>query len=110
METSLLVKVIEGTPVYGKGNLCETCSYGMVIKAKSGGRQIVYCTRYGDSGKLPFEVGSCTDYYRRGLPALRDMYETAWILTTDKTHRQIGFVPYQKWRESNKGSVIPGED
>ena len=81
-------------------HLCLTCTYGQVIKFSNNEEQ-TFCFRGGDKLKILSNVVQCTDYYNRGLPSIRSLYETAFIITTDPKKNTIGFKPYKQWKEED---------
>jgi len=58
---------------------------------------------------VPFDVVECNKYYDASQPDIHDMYQTAWILQTNKSSKQYGFTPYKEWQKEHKDEeVLPG--
>lgn len=98
---SISLKIINGTRE-GSRSLCLSCLDGMVRRGDKD--EIITCKKeYYRPRDLQFQVIECSGYYPANLPSIGDMYKTAWILQPSKGNREMGFVPYNKWRETVNG-------
>ena len=92
-----MIKVHGGTRSDADKMLCRSCHNGTVAEGPDG--TLIRCSDMGQT--IRFKVTECTSYSDKGRPHLADLYRSAWILSTDKKNRQIGFLPYKKWKEEN---------
>jgi hypothetical protein len=91
------IKIRGGTADHSQPSLCESCRWSTVIRGKRLGDQIVECSQLSyQNNRVPFAVASCTGYGDRARPGLRDMEAIAWILRSDPSRSQIGFVRSSK--------------
>lgn len=77
------------------------------MKGDAESQEAVYCSQMGEY--VPLRVVECNNYKDVSAPSLRGMEELAWVLRTDKSGRQIGFVSPDRWREEKgkHASVLP---
>lgn len=91
------IQVRGGTVDHGQRSLCESCRWATVVRGPRVGDEIVECGRLSyRNQRVPFPVTSCSDYDDRRLPTLRAMEEIAWILKSDPSRHQVGFVRSSK--------------
>ena len=91
------IKVRRGTVDHGKGSLCESCRWSVVIRGQRLSDEIVECSQLSwPNRRIPFAVSSCSDYASRTNTGLREMEEMAWILRSDPHRNQVGFVRSSK--------------
>jgi len=89
------LKVLNGTRS-DSTSLCDSCNRSMIIKGATESHVIKHCHHMDK--RVPYNVAECSGYYPRNLPSMRDLQETAWILSTSKG-RTIGFNPPKKKNE-----------
>jgi hypothetical protein len=91
--TSMRIKIRGGTASNGEPSLCLTCRFATIVKGASLRDEIVECSQlsYGRN-RVAFPVTQCTEYSDRRQPSLRAMEEIAWVLRSDPTKNEIGFV------------------
>jgi hypothetical protein len=101
------IKVKGGTP-QGSESLCQTCTYGHVIKGFRASEEEVYCRYFYLEREIHFLVSQCTFYEDRRLASKREMEDIAWILRTDTPRRRVGFVSPEQIREIEaEAAVLP---
>jgi hypothetical protein len=87
------VKIRGGPATDGTCPLCHACRWATIARGARLGEEIVSCSRLSDDhGRITFAVVCCTGYSDRRLTSLRDMEDIAWVLSSDTTRKQIGFV------------------
>ena len=87
------IKVQDGTPISGDGNLCSTCRCATIVRGRSLDEELVVCGALGLHGvQITFKVTSCSDYADRRLPSYMEMIQDAWILRPGSRKRPAGFV------------------
>ena len=47
---------------------------------------------FGPNCRVPFAVARCTAYVDSRRPSVKDFEHIAWVLRSDLTHKQVGFV------------------
>ena len=101
------IKVKGGTP-RGSDTLCQTCSYGHIIKGFRATEEEVYCRYFYLEREILFPVSECTFYEDRRLASKREMEEIAWILRTDMPRRRVGFISPEQLRALEaEAAVLP---
>lgn len=102
------LKVKDGTPV-GNYPICNTCSWGLVMKGYRTSEELVYCRLTYPDVLVPFPVRECTNYINRTLPSKEDMEKTAWILLSKQINRKVGFVKREEFQRifGDDVSIIP---
>jgi hypothetical protein len=104
------IRVKGGTPE-GCESLCQTCSYGHVIKGFRASEEEAYCRYFYLEREIRFPVRECTFYEDRRLANKKDMEEIAWILrsATTRSNQNIGFVSAAQFRkiEGDDAEIIP---
>lgn len=95
------VRVTDGTRSDAQPCLCRTCAYATVMRGAADSAEDIYCSSVGNR-KLSMRVVDCSDYRNKSTPSLSTLYQTAWILESDKTQKKMGFVPYKQWRKTNQ--------
>ena len=66
----------------------------------------IYCHEI--SGFVNIKVVECNAYKHKNAVSLYDMREAAWILSTDKKKKTIGFQKYNEWKRGNPNDdVLP---
>ena len=104
------IKVRGGTVEHGQASLCGTCRYATVVKGRSLQEEIVECGQLtSGSARITFPVTSCSGYLDRRQATLREMEELAWVLRTDASRKQIGFVQARTLKPRER-YVLPDED
>jgi hypothetical protein len=58
---------------------------------------------------IRFPVTFCTGYVDRRHPSIREMEDLAWILRTEATRKQIGFIQARKLEPKDR-YVLPHDD
>ena len=99
MDNGIVAKIRQGTRS-DSTDLCKSCSRSVI---RTGGRdsdEERYCNMF--ESRVTRRVAECSGYYNSSLPSLKDLYDTAWIVSTDKHTKQIGFSPYSKWKQKNE--------
>ena len=92
------IKVRGGTPQGGE-TLCQTCSYGHLIKGFRATEEEVFCRYFYLGREIHFPVSEGTFYEDRRLASKREMEDIAWILRTDMPRRRVGFISPEQLRE-----------
>jgi hypothetical protein len=103
------IKVKGGTP-QGSDSLCRTCSYAHIVKGFRATEEEFYCRYFYFERQIQFAVSECTFYEDKRLACKKDMEEIAWILTTKKPGRTIGFVSasqFRKMKEEEEAENLP---
>jgi len=101
------IKVRGGTP-QGGGTLCQTCSYGHLIKGFRATEEEVFCRYFYLEREIRFPVSECTFYEDRRLASKKEMEDIAWILRTDMPRRRVGFISPEQLREiEDEAAVVP---
>ncbi len=94
-----------GTRSTTEKSLCESCVNATVIQGMSQHQRLIKC---GEIGKLiPFNVETCNSYRQFGVLSLYEMKEMATIV--DIRAGQVGFFTAEKWRDKNRGAILPKE-
>lgn len=83
------VKIRGGTTA-STGNLCETCTLGLIAKGDNFRQRIQYCQVFERA--VDFEVRECSSFIEKTRVSLHDMRQMAWVIQTDKDKKNIGFV------------------
>jgi len=102
------IRVKGGTP-QGSDTLCRTCSYGHIITGFCASEEDVFCRYFYLEREIRFKVSQCTFYEDRRLASKKDMEEIAWVLTTKKPGRSVGFVSAARFREieGDDAEIVP---
>lgn len=98
MATDIVNKIRNGTRS-DSTDLCASCCKCVIRKGGRESDEARYCNEF--MNQLRGRVSECSGYYNKNLPSIRDLRETAWILSTDKK-KEIGFQPYKKWKDNNR--------
>jgi len=98
------IKILGGTPNF-KVRLCDTCSYSTVIRGDSESSEKIYCSIISEY--INEKIIKCSGYYEKNKPGLKALEDIAWVLTTKKAGREIGFVKGFKLKEENYGELPP---
>lgn len=76
-------------------SLCGTCREALVIEFAD--HSEVRChSRGSDALLIRGPVLRCNDYDNKTRPSKWDMEKIAWVITTDKSGKAIGFTPPRK--------------
>ena len=92
--------VIKGQSTTGGSPLCARCKSSHIINNEGQG-EVVYCRESGYEKRLPFAVFRCNTYVPRTHVSVWDMEKIAWILTTDKKGKEVGFVKSSKYKKDH---------
>jgi hypothetical protein len=84
------IKVHGGTAREGEPALCLSCRYASIVSGVSTKHTLIRCSRI--ETPVTFKVTSCTEYLSRSHPSLYHMEDIAWVLRTNTTRNQVGFV------------------
>lgn len=104
------IKVRGGTP-QGSGTLCQTCSYGHLIKGFRATEEDVFCRYFYLEREIRFPVSECTFYEDRRLASKKEMEDIAWILRTDMPRRRVGFISPEQSREIEaEAAAVPADE
>ncbi len=97
----MVVKVKDGTR--GSKSLCTSCHYSHIIKGTSDSQELTICAKLNSwqGGVVPFRIVDCNEYSDKAMPALSDMRQLAWVLSTDK-QKKFGFQSPKDWRKSRE--------
>jgi hypothetical protein len=95
------VRVLGGTPE-GSDSLCRTCSRGHIIKGFRATEIEVFCNFFYIEREILFPVFECTNYEDRRLATKSEMEDMAWMLTTRRAGRSVGFVTPTQFRQIQK--------
>ncbi len=95
--------------------ICRSCRNSNVVSGANN-QLYVTCSEVSFSDMhgrdaVPFRVETCSRYDDKSTTSLGDMRRTAWIMESDETRKEIGFVSNKKWREKNPHKdIVYGED
>lgn len=103
--SNIVTKIQHGTKS-DDTDLCKSCSRCAIRQGSTVSDEIRFCHNFEEY--LTDRVAECSAYYNVNLPSLKTLYDTAWILGTDKVTRNIGFVPFNKWKQK-EGNDTPDE-
>ena len=104
------IKVRGGTP-QGGSTLCQTCSYGHLIKGFRATEEEVFCRYFYLEREIRFPVSECTFYEDRRLASKKEMEDIAWILRTDMPRRRVGFISPEQLRELEaEAAAVPTDE
>jgi hypothetical protein len=92
------IQVKGGTPRHGD-TLCRTCSFAHIVKGFSASQELFYCEQIHPNRPIPFAVCECSMYEDKRVTGKREMEEIAWLLTTRKPGRSVGFISPAKFHE-----------
>ena len=101
------LKIRGGTVQHGESSLCMTCRHATVVKGQSLREEIVQCDRLSEGHNVLRTF--CTGSADLRRPSLREMEDLAWILRTDATRKQIGFIQARKLEPKDR-YVLPCDD
>jgi len=101
------IKIRGGTVQHGESSLCMTCRHATVVKGQSLREEIVQCDRLSEGHNVLRTF--CTGSADLRRPSLREMEDLAWILRTDATRKQIGFIQARKLEPKGR-YVLPCDD
>lgn len=87
-------------------SLCLSCKNATSIRGDSFKQHLVICHDPYPAVRIEFPVRNCNAYVNRSDTGLRDLYDAAWILRTDKTSKTIGFVPFKDLTQEEKDRMI----
>ncbi len=94
----IVAKIREGTRS-DETDLCKSCAYCTIIKGSRESEEYRHCSEINKM--LTIRIADCNAYYNKNLPSVKTLYETATLITIDKTGR-IGFSPYGKFEDDKK--------
>lgn len=75
--------------------LCGSCREG-TTRQHDNGDVVTMCDAGMNTQRVHRPVVRCTDYDEKGSVSKWDMEKIAWIVTTDKSGKTIGFQPPPK--------------
>ena len=101
-----MIKVYGGTRRDGKW-LCRTCVSGVVMRSSSESEERIHCYHTGKF--VGMKVVECSEYKDRAAPTLREMRKCAWLVSTSRSGRQIGFLSPREAADKLGDYDIPGE-
>jgi hypothetical protein len=101
------LKILGGTVEHGQPSLCLTCRSATIVRGHSLREEIIDCSRL-DGRRITFAVTSCSGYTDRRRASLREMEEIAWVLRSDPSKGQIGFIEARKLKPVDR-YVLPDE-
>lgn len=99
--SKIQLKIADGTRSDDAPHLCESCINSTIIKGAAHSQESTYCQRIGEF--LRYRIVSCNCFYSKTATSLRDMYDMAWILSTDEK-KKYGFVDPGTWKQRQKES------
>lgn len=106
LDRKLKLKIRNGTRS-GK-RLCDTCSHGQIMRGEAESEEIVLCN-FSDM-QVPIKVVECSNYEDKLATPLHEMKALAWMVRTDKTGHQIGFVSPERWRALVRAKEVIDDD
>jgi len=89
------LKVLNGTRSAHSPRLCDTCQSGVVRRGAAESDEHIYCLVTGR--EVSTRIVECNRYVDCNKPTLWDMRQIAWVLRTDSTRQQIGFIRAKEW-------------
>lgn len=90
----MAIKIHQGTGKLTGRPLCDSCTH---FVERGNRRECNYS--YARPLPLYSAVYNCSVYYNKTLTSVRDMYDIAWELKTDKKKGQVGFQPPSRTRD-----------
>src|SRR5688572_29568443 len=102
MANNIVAKIQQGTRS-DSTDLCRTCARCTIRQGARSSDEVRYCGVFETN--LKYKVADCNGYYDANLPSLKSLYDTAWILNTDSRTRDIGFIPFNKWKQNERNQV-----
>ncbi len=84
-------KIHQGTGRLTGTPLCDSCTHFM---ERGNQRECNYS--YSKPLILKSAIYNCSVYYNKSMTSVRDMYDIAWELKTDKKKGSVGFQPPNK--------------
>ena len=78
------------------GTLCSSCREAMIVDYADGRREVFCHSRGTEPMRVRRPVVRCNDFDDRRTPAKWEMDKIAWVVTTDKSGKAIGFAPPPK--------------
>lgn len=86
-----ILKVKGGTAREDEPALCLSCQSATIAHGVRLDETAIYCSEFGRHTPR-FAVRTCSRYINANHPSLMAMQSIAWVLRTDQSRRQIGFV------------------
>lgn len=86
------LKIHGGTAPGSSHSLCHTCRHATIVRGARLAEEVIECYKLNEHTRITFAVKSCTKYADAAMPSLGDMEDIAWILRTDATRKQVGFI------------------
>jgi hypothetical protein len=99
-----LVRGVRGGTVTS-GHLCASCEDGQVVRGLRESQELTWCLRYAERAVIPWPVGDCNVYRKRGGTSLRDFEQVATVITLSKTGK-VGFLDPKKFREAKEAGDL----
>ncbi len=103
--SDLVTKIRNGTRS-DADDLCRTCTYCTIVRGGRDSDETRICGQ--TETRLRSRVSECNKYYNANLTSMRNLYDVAWIISTDKKTKEIGFTPFKKYRE-REDAKLPDE-
>lgn len=98
------LKVQKGTVNSNTEDLCTTCHHAVRIQYDLGEAR-VHCSQI-EGWTQGHKVVECSGYADKRLPSLSIMNRMAWVLRTDGSKKNIGFVPSKEYYKDNKDEDV----
>ncbi len=81
-------------------NICITCRWGTRLRGAAESTELIHCAELETF--IRFKVTECSSHEDKTKVTLKNLYEVAWILSTDAKKQSIGFTPYKTWKKAHK--------
>jgi len=92
-----------GTPLHGTSK-CYSCMHAHVVKGYRESDELVVCRSLYPERPIAFPVRECSSYSEVKRLTLKQMEETAWILT-ERGKRTTGFGSPPKGEKANENEI-----
>jgi hypothetical protein len=86
------LKIHGGTAPGSSDSLCHTCRHATIVRGARMSEEVIECYKLNEHTRITFAVKSCAKYSDASMPSLDHMEDIAWILRTDATRKQVGFI------------------
>ena len=96
-----MLKVIRGTR--SGDRLCDTCRKAYLIRGPGESQEAIECSVLSRTPRWP--VVECSMYDDKRMVSLREMRETAWVLTGE-VKGKVGFLRSSEWVKKHQDEDI----
>jgi hypothetical protein len=103
------VIVKNGTPTTAE-SLCKSCLHALVRTGFAESQEETICNAgYEMAMQIRYPIAKCTQYLNKAQPTLYSMEKIAWILVTNESTKQVGFINNKEFRkiEGENAPIVP---